>query len=188
MIPFFVESYGDGENARRLRFDVRTDNGRILYRDSTALNRRGGLYAGTITVPIARVAIGAMGLAAWIPGRPDTVRVPLFVGFGGDLPVASFEDMLNYLRWFAAPYRLQALRDTVPEQRSAAWSAFVRDYANANGTGDAGDTPAETTGVCSVTFTSDTPGIVTGSGSRGPTRTTALPSAASAAAMVPAMS
>jgi GWxTD domain-containing protein len=137
VIPFFVESYGDGEGARRLRFDIRTDNGRILYQDSTTLNRRGGLYAGTISVPISRVAIGAMALAAWIPGRADTVRAPLFVGFGGDLPVASFEDMLNYLRWFAAPYRLQSLRDTVPEQRSAAWAAFVRDYANANGTGDA---------------------------------------------------
>ncbi|HET9346543.1 MAG TPA: SpaA isopeptide-forming pilin-related protein [Candidatus Limnocylindrales bacterium] len=33
----------------------------------------------------------------------------------------------------------------------------------ANGTGDNGDTPSEATGVCNVTFTSDTPGTVTGS-------------------------
>jgi len=35
----------------------------------------------------------------------------------------------------------------------------------ANGTGDAGDTIAETTGLCYVSFTSDTPGTVTGSAS-----------------------
>jgi len=35
--------------------------------------------------------------------------------------------MLNYLRFFAAPYRLQRLRDAAEEDRPAAWAAFVRE-------------------------------------------------------------
>jgi hypothetical protein len=43
----------------------------------------------------------------------------------------------------------------------------------ANGTGDAGDTPSEAVGTCTVTFTSDTPGTVTGSASASVSLTTA---------------
>lgn len=136
VIPFFVEAYGSAGSDRPVQFDVRTENGRRIYRDSAVLPRKGVLNAGTIAIPIGRVGIGAMTLAVWTAGGNDTVRAPLFVGFGGDLPLASYDEMLNYLRWFAAPYRLQALRDTAPEFRPAAWTAFVRDYANPNGTGD----------------------------------------------------
>jgi GWxTD domain-containing protein len=54
------------------------------------------------------------------------VRAPVFVAFGEELPVAKFEDMIAYLRWFAAPYRLKALRDTTPEGRPGAWFEFVK--------------------------------------------------------------
>ena len=136
VIPFFVEAYGAGGAGQPVHFDVRTENGRKMYRDSTVLPRRDALYAGTIAVPTSRVGIGAMTLAVWTPGGNDTVRAPLFVGFGGDLPLASYEEMLNYLRWFAPLYRLNVLRDTAPEWRAAAWASFVKDYANPNGTGD----------------------------------------------------
>jgi GWxTD domain-containing protein len=140
VIPFFLEAYGpQGDSTRTVAFAVRAENGRAIYRDSAALSWRGQLYAGTISIPINKVGIGAMSLGAWVPGRADTVRAPLFVGFGGDLPLASYEEMLNYLRWFAPGYRLQALRDTAPEFRPAAWASFVRDYSggeNANAFSD----------------------------------------------------
>jgi GWxTD domain-containing protein len=78
-----------------------------------------------------------MTLAIWLAGGNDTARAPLFVGFGGDLPLASYDEMINYLRWFAPSYRLQALRDTAAEFRPAAWTTFVNDYANPNGSGEA---------------------------------------------------
>ena len=31
------------------------------------------------------------------------MKVPLFVSFGEDIPLMSFEDMLGYLRYFASP-------------------------------------------------------------------------------------
>ncbi len=136
-IPFFLESYGSGGDTRLVRFDVRAEDGRRMYRDSAVLQRRGDIYAGTVAVPASRVGIGGMNFVAWLGGGSDTVRAPFFVGFGGDLPLASFDEMLNYLKWFAPPYRLQALRDTAPEFRPGAWMTFVRDYANVNGTGDA---------------------------------------------------
>jgi GWxTD domain-containing protein len=138
VIPFFLESYGpQADSTRTVAFAVRSENGRSIYRDSAALAWRGQLYAGTVSIPISKVGIGAMSLGVWVPGRADTVRAPLFVGFGGDLPLASYEEMLNYLRWFAPAYRLQALRDTAPEFRPAAWSAFVRDYSGSEGNASA---------------------------------------------------
>jgi GWxTD domain-containing protein len=137
VIPFFLEAYGQGDSSRMVQFAVRAENGRAIYRDSAALGWRGQLYAGTVSIPIGKVGIGAMTLGAWVAGRTDTVRAPLFVGFGGDLPLASYEEMLTYLRWFAPAYRLQALRDTAPEFRPAAWTAFVRDHAGPDGTSDA---------------------------------------------------
>jgi len=137
VIPFFIESYGPAGAERTVRFDIRAENGRTMYRDSASLSRRGALYAGTVNVPINRVGIGGMNFVAWLNSGTDTVRTSFFVGFGGDLPLASFDEMLNYLKWFAPPFRLQTLRDTAPEFRPAAWTAFVRDYANTDGTGDA---------------------------------------------------
>ena len=57
----------------------------------------------------------------------ELTRTPLFVTFGDELPVASFEEMLNYLRYYATPQRLQSLRETPPSQRPAAWGAFLRE-------------------------------------------------------------
>ena len=34
-------------------------------------------------------------------GRPDTARTRMLVSLGDDLPIASFDEMLNYLRYFA---------------------------------------------------------------------------------------
>lgn len=136
VIPFFLESYGQGDSSRTVSYAVRAENGRAIYRDSVALPWRGQLYSGTVNIPISRIGIGAMSIGAWISGRPDTVRAPLFVGFGGDLPLASYEEMLNYLRWFAPAYRLQTLRDTAPEFRPAAWAAFVRERSGENGSTD----------------------------------------------------
>jgi len=136
-IPFFLEAYRSGASTQVVRYDIRTENGRTMYRDSTSLARRGALYSGTAIVPTSRVGIGGMSFVAWLSGGTDTVRTPFFVGFGGDLPLASYDEMLNYLKWFAPAYRLQVLRDTAPEFRPAAWTTFVRDYANTSGNGDA---------------------------------------------------
>jgi GWxTD domain-containing protein len=67
----------------------------------------------------------------------DTTRTPLFVGFGEELPVATYDEMLDYLKWFAAPARIKSLRDTAPEFRPAAWVNFVRENASLTGGSEA---------------------------------------------------
>jgi GWxTD domain-containing protein len=47
--------------------------------------------------------------------------------------VASYDEMINYLRWFASPVRLKSLRDTAPEFRPAAWAAFIRENSSLTG-------------------------------------------------------
>lgn len=128
VIPFFLESYGGTQGAERVDFAVRSETGQTMFRDSAALASKGALHAGTIEIPVARIGIGAMSIAVWKPGARDTVRAPLFVGFGADLPLATYEEMVNYLRWFASPFRIQQLKDVPAEGRPAAWHEFVQYY------------------------------------------------------------
>jgi GWxTD domain-containing protein len=91
------------------------------------LSRRDDLFAGTFNVPIGRLGVGVMTIGVNRVGSSDTLRAPLFVAFGEDLPVATFSEMLDYLRYFASSSRLQALRDAAPDQRAALWAAFLRE-------------------------------------------------------------
>jgi len=138
IVGVYLEAYGAPTEARiPVEFAVRTEQGRSLFRDTVSLPRRANLFSGILYIPVVRVGIGLALVSFWRPGGGDTTRTPIFVGFGEDLPVATFDEMLNFLRWFAAPYRLQALRDTAPEFRAAAWAGFVGSYASLSGTSDA---------------------------------------------------
>lgn len=137
MINVYLEGYASptpgaaADAAMRLSvsFAVRGEGGSALWSDTASLPRRGALWSGVVRVPVARLGVGIATFAAWRPGTTgaDTVRTPLFVSFGDELPVASFDEMLNYLRYFASPERLAALRAAPPEARAAAWAAFLRD-------------------------------------------------------------
>lgn len=124
-VALYIEGYGPGDRLP-LSLEARNDAGHVVWHDSLSLSRHGDLFSGIVAVPVFRIGIGVSLIAAWQTGMTDTVRAPVFVGFGEGLPVAKFEDMLQYLRWFAPAYRLKALRDTTPEARPGAWTAFVK--------------------------------------------------------------
>jgi GWxTD domain-containing protein len=127
VISVYAEGYGSGSTFP-LRVSVRTDDGTgVLWSDSISLARRSDLFDGTFDIPVGKIGVGVMSLGISRPGGVDTVRTPLFVAFGEDLPVATFSEMLAYLRYFAAPARLQALRDATAERRAALWAAFIRE-------------------------------------------------------------
>jgi GWxTD domain-containing protein len=127
ILPVYVEGYGQSQTFP-LRVTVRSDEGNaLLWADSIDLPRRTDLFSGTFAVPVAKIGVGVMTVGVSRAGSRDTVRTPLFVGFGEDLPVASFSEMLNYLRYYATPARLQALHDATAETRAALWAAFLRD-------------------------------------------------------------
>jgi len=127
VIMIYAEGYGS-DDPFAIHVTVRSDeNNAVLWRDSVSLARRGDHFSSTFAVPVARLGVGVMTLGINHPGSPDTVTVPLFVAFGEDLPVATFSQMLDYLRYFVSAPRLQAMRDAQPEARAALWAAFLKD-------------------------------------------------------------
>jgi GWxTD domain-containing protein len=55
-----------------------------------------------------------------------TVRIPVFVSFGNDIPLISYEELVNQLRYYASPERLKQLRETPVDRRGEAWASFLR--------------------------------------------------------------
>ena len=49
----------------------------------------------------------------------------MLVSFGDGLPVASYDEMLGLLRFFASAERLRGLRELPPRDRSRGWAAFL---------------------------------------------------------------
>ncbi|MBK5280779.1 MAG: GWxTD domain-containing protein [Nitrospiraceae bacterium] len=122
----YVEGYGPGTRLP-LRVTARNAKGMTLWTDSLGLARRGKVFSGTIDVPVSRLGIGVSTLMVSRRDTTDSSSVPVLVTFGDDLAIASFEDMLSYLRYFTTPQRLKTLRDTAPEFRAAAWTAFLHE-------------------------------------------------------------
>jgi len=128
VVRVYLEGYGAGSATHLpLSLTVRNAQGGMLWSDTVSLDRRGQIFSGLVRVPVSRLGIGPATLVAARADTPDSARSPLLVSFGDDLPVASFEDMLSYLRYFATPQRLRALRDTSADARASAWAAFLRE-------------------------------------------------------------
>ena len=137
MVPLYLEGYSSAAGARLpIRYAVMSEKGQTIFADSTSLPKRGNLYSGVVMIPVARLTIGAAQVAFLQPGRSDSVKVPIFIGFGEDLPVTTYEDMITYLRWFAPSYELNTLRDTAPEFRAGAWASFVKRHATLGGSNE----------------------------------------------------
>ncbi len=124
-IAIYVEGYGQGATLP-IDFAVRNEKGAQLWRDSATLARRGALFSGIVSVPISTVGVGTGQVSFTRRDGPGSVEAPLFVSFGEDIPLMSFEDMVGYLRFFASPGRISALRSAAPEQRASVWAQFLR--------------------------------------------------------------
>ena len=125
-ITTYVEAY-DLEPNQPVRATVRGDRGRVLWTDSVVLSKTGDVSSGLVRVPVSQVGIGAVDLVLSRTDATDSTRTPLFVSFGDELPVASFDDMLSYLRFFALPQRLNTLRNASDDERAAMWATFLRE-------------------------------------------------------------
>lgn len=124
-VSVYLEAYGR-ESRLPVGFVVQNDRGAITWRDTTILEQTGSLLAGAVTIPISRVGIGVANVTFTRLDATDTVRTPVFVSFGSDIPLLSYEELLNQLRYYVAPERLKSLREKPTEQRGQAWAAFLR--------------------------------------------------------------
>ena len=125
-IEAYVETYGQGRGGM-IHYAVVNEAGSPLLEDSTALNSTDAVSSAVLRIPVTSVGIGVGRLRVWSPGARDTVNTPLFVGFGDNLPIASFTDMLNYLRCYVKPERLNALRSAPEGQKPLLWGNLLRD-------------------------------------------------------------
>lgn len=124
-VAIYVEGYGPGTRLP-VDFVIRNDKGAQVWRDSTALTRRGAVFSGVVNVPISTVGVGIGQVSFTRRDAADTVKTPLFVSFGEDIPLMSFEDMLGFLRFFATPSKLSALRTAPLAARATVWAEFLR--------------------------------------------------------------
>ncbi len=124
VIPIYVESYLS--DATPLRVQIQGERGRVLWDDTVAVAAREGMRAGVVEIPVSRIGIGAARVTLRHDGSGDSTSAYVFVGFGSELPVATFDEMLSYLRYFASPMRIERLREAPEEARPAVWAEFVR--------------------------------------------------------------
>lgn len=119
----YLEGYGLAPDAR-VAVSVVNDQHRPVLRDTVQLARFGPVAAAVLNFPVPRMGVGRLEIDASVVGSSDSSVTPMLVTFGDELGVMSFDELLGYLRYYATPERLQALRDSSPEQQAAAWAAF----------------------------------------------------------------
>jgi GWxTD domain-containing protein len=127
LVLVYMEGYAaTAEQRLPVTLSVRNDAGVVVWADTSSLPRSGDLFSGLLRIPISRVGVGVGFVSVVAPGAADTVRTPYFLSFGEDLPVAPFEELVSYLRFFASPQTLRELREAAPEARAQMWANFLR--------------------------------------------------------------
>jgi len=126
-LPLYLEVRDSSPGGVPVVVALRDDKGASLWQDSVVLPARGTLASSVVRVPVARLGVGIVQAAVWRPGQPDTVTQPVLVSFGDDLPVASFDEMIAYLRFFASSAQLNRLKAGTPQQRAEAWASFLAE-------------------------------------------------------------
>lgn len=124
-VSVYLEAYGQ-QTSLPVSYVVQNDKGAVTWRDTTVLQRTGNLMSGAVTIPITRVGIGVANVTFTRLDARDTVRAPVFVSFGNDIPLLTYEELINQLRYYVSPERLRALRDAPVDDRGQVWAAFLR--------------------------------------------------------------
>jgi GWxTD domain-containing protein len=124
VILAYVETYGFASRAD-LNYAVVTTGGTSLTVNSAVLTRSDQVTSGLLKIPVTSVGVGVGRLRVWATGAVDTVETPLFMGFGDDLPVASFTDMLEHLRYFFKAERIAELRSAPETRKATLWSELL---------------------------------------------------------------
>lgn len=126
-LPLYIEVRDSSPAGVPIQLAVRDDKGNALWQDSVVLPQRAGLASNVVRIPVSQLGVGIVQAAVWRRGIGDTVTTPVLVSFGDDLPVASFDEMIGYLRFFASNTRIDALKNGTPQQRARAWAQFLAE-------------------------------------------------------------
>jgi GWxTD domain-containing protein len=132
-VTIYLEGYGNGPRLP-VNFVVENDRGASIWRDTVVLNRRGNLLSGSVRIPISRVGIGIANVVFTRTDGGALAKMPVFVSFGNDIPLITWEEMLLQLRYFAAADRIRSLRDAPVDRRGIVWAEFLRSTDPVPGT------------------------------------------------------
>ena len=126
VLPVYVESTGLS-GPTPITATLVAEGNTVVWRDTTTFDPQGGTVASqTLLIPVRRMGIGVVTLNMARAGSPDTSSTRLFVSLGEDLPIASFDEMIRYLRYFATTDKLRPLREATPATRPQVWADFLR--------------------------------------------------------------
>lgn len=125
VLPLYLDAVGSAAPTRA-HLRIMGDGDVRLFDTDIELPARGEGHSTTYGVPVHKMGIGLNTLLVSVPGRADTARARVLVSLGDDLPIASFDEMFAYLRYFTTADRLKTLRDAPPAQRPEAWAAFLK--------------------------------------------------------------
>lgn len=134
-LPVYIEAAG-AQAPSAVLVRVLGDSDTEMWRSTVELTQRQAVRSATVPLPVTRLGVGVSNLEVTAVGGSDTARTRLFVSLGEDLPIASFEEMLTYLRYFVPPERLKPLREATVAQRAERWSAFLRETDPLPGTAE----------------------------------------------------
>jgi GWxTD domain-containing protein len=123
LVPVYLEGYGLAADTH-IVVGVLDEERRVVMQDTVTLASRGSLSSKVLSFRIPQLGVGELTVTASLVGGGEPVSAPILVSFGEQLGIISFDELLSYLRYYAAPERLAPLRDSVPERRAAVWAAF----------------------------------------------------------------
>lgn len=122
-IVLYIEAYGSGSQTP-VRLSVSNERNVGAWSDTVMLERNGALSARLVAVPIARAGLGISVVTVTRIATSDSATTRIFVGFGPEIPLMTFDELLTKLRYFATADRLRSLRETPADERGRAWAAF----------------------------------------------------------------
>ena len=126
LLQLYLEAYGRDE-PRAMSVQVDAGSGGVLYTDSVTFPREGDVRSAVVRLPVYRIGFGVLFVTLMPHGPGTVVRLPVVVRPGDELAVASFEDIVQYLRFFTSADKLRAIRDTTAAVRSSAWTAMLQE-------------------------------------------------------------
>ena len=126
LLPIYLEASGITSPAT-VSASLSAEGNTVVWRDTITLVPNGGsIVSRVLPIPVKKMGIGVVTLNLARAGSNDTTRTRLFVSLGEDLPIASFEEMLRYLKYFASAEQLRGIRDASAATRPQAWADFLR--------------------------------------------------------------
>lgn len=122
-IVLYLEGYGSAPSVP-VRLSIANERNTGEWSDTVTLVRHGDLSSHLIVVPIGRAGLGVSVITVSRIGSADSSSTRMFVGFGPEIPLMTYDELLSKLRFFATAERIRALRETPVEERGRAWAQF----------------------------------------------------------------